>query len=132
MLCISESREDHLKLIFFLEDNLHINNSNGPRTELCCAPAFTFVWVKYWPFKTTFCFLPIRKHIKTREKLFEIPFLFSLKIRTSCHTLQNTFYTSRKALLVSKSYKFLNFMRYWQQLIDVGITWFKSQLMRIY
>ena len=54
------------------------------------------------PFKTTSCFLKLRKSVTIFKILSDIPFCFNLNIRPFCQTLLNALDISKNAALTSR------------------------------
>ena len=54
------------------------------------------------PFKTTLCFLKLRKLVIIFKILSDIPFSFNLNIRPLCQTLSNALDISKNTTLTSR------------------------------
>ena len=75
----------------------------GPSIEPCGNLALTLVHVKTCLFKTTLCFMFLKKAHNKFKSSPDMPFCFNLKIIPSCHTLSNDFDITRKTLLTSNT-----------------------------
>ena len=77
---------------------MYIKNGSGPSIEPCGTPPLTLVHVKTYPFKTTICFLFLKKSHNKFKSSPDMPFCLRLNIIPSCYTLPNGFDISRKTL----------------------------------
>ena len=80
---------------------MYIKSSNGASVKPCGTPALTLVHVETCLFKTTLCFLFLKKLLKFKT-LSDMSFCFNSKI-SSCHTLSSTFDISGMTLRTSYS-----------------------------
>ena len=81
----------------------YIRIRSGPNLEPRGTLVLTSAEEEACQLRTTFCFLFLKKLEIKFKRLSDIAFGFSLNIMTSCHTLSNTFDTSRKTLQTSRS-----------------------------
>ena len=81
---------------------MSIKNNSGPSMEPWGTPALMLAQGEAWPFKTTHCFLKLRKSVIILKFLSDIPFCFNLNIRPLCQTLSNTLYISNNTALTSR------------------------------
>ena len=65
-------------------------------------PASMLVQGEACPFKTTRCFLKLRKSVIIFKILSDIPFCFNLNIRQLCQTVSNALDISKNTALNSK------------------------------
>ena len=82
---------------------------------------------KTFPFKTTRCFLKLRKSGIVFKMLAHMPFCFNLTMRPLCHTLSNTLYISKNIVDLKIIVKrLIKFMGERKNLINKWIIWFKK------
>ena len=81
---------------------IYIKNKSGPNMEPCGTPAVTSAQEEDCPLRTTLCFLFLKKFDNRFKRLTDMPFCFSLKIRSSCHTLSKALDISRSKIRTSK------------------------------
>ena len=81
---------------------IYIKNNNGPSEEPWETSALTLDQSETCPFNKTLCFFFLRKPHKRFSKFLDIPFCFSLIMRSSCQTSLNAFDIPRKAHLTSR------------------------------
>ena len=65
-------------------------------------PASILTQREAYPFKTTRCFLKLRKSVTIFKLLSDIPFYFNLNIRPLCQTLSNALDISKNTALTSR------------------------------
>ena len=109
-------------------------NKMGPRTEPCGTPLITSDQSDWWPFKTTFCFLPTRKFlIHSRTWLF-IPQHCNLDIKQLCDTESKAFWKSKynTSTTVTIIKCFSTFIDSQQKLSWAGSSRSKSILLKWY
>ena len=92
---VSSANNLHLLLISSDKSLIYIKNNKRLKMDPYGTPVWISAQEKHWPFKTTLCFLSLRKSCKTLIISPHIPFWRSLKISTSCYTLSKTLAISR-------------------------------------
>ena len=75
---------------------IYITNNKGPKIDPCCTTARTSAQGEHWPFKTTSCFLALRKSAKILIILPQMPLWHRGKeINQSYHILSKALGISR-------------------------------------
>ena len=82
-------------LVFFDKSLIYNKNNKGPKMDTCGTPARISAKDKHWAFKTTLCFLSLRRPSKILIISPQIPFWRSLKISPSYHALSKALEISR-------------------------------------
>ena len=88
---VSSANNLHLLLISFDESLIYIKNNKDPKMDLCGTPSWMSAQDYHWSFKTTLCFLSLRKSSKILIISLEIPFWCSLKISPSSHEIRGPY-----------------------------------------
>ena len=70
---------------------IYIKNNKGPKMDLHGTPSWMSAQDYHWPFKTTLCFLSLRKSSKILIISLEIPFWRILKISPSSHEIRGPY-----------------------------------------
>ena len=84
---VSSANNLDMLLISFDKLLMYIKNSKFSNMDSYGTPARVSTQYEQWPFKTTFCFLSLRKPCKIFIISLQIPFWRRLKISPSCNTL---------------------------------------------
>ena len=111
LLCTTKNKEvssvNNLVLgdnsfLYMLNNLCILKKHSGPSIEPCGTPTLTLVHVETCTFKTTLCFLFLKKSHNKFKSSPNMSFGFNLKIIPSCHTLSNAFdILSRKTFLTA-------------------------------
>ena len=79
-----------------------IKNNNGSSMEPRGTPASILTQGEAYPFKTTGCFLKLRKSVIIFKILSDISFCFNWNIRSLCQILSNALDISKNTALTQR------------------------------